>query len=105
MSPTPLEVIRQVPMPGQGWVVSGEVQLYVFGGIPPYTFAWSEMSEGLGNGITIEDPDDSTTSFSKAIPDNTEVTGQFKCLITSQGGITEIVYLTVTLKAVYTSGQ
>lgn len=105
LSPTPLVVVREVPREGAAWPVSGEVALYVFGGTPPYEFLWSEMALGLGNGITIEDPDDPTTSFSKSIPQNSEVTGQFKCLIKAQSGTSTTVYLTVTLRAVYTSGQ
>lgn len=62
-------------------ITSGPATAIVSGGIPGYTYAWSQVS---GNPITITSPASPTTTFSK-----TEIgisTGVFRCTVTDLSG-------------------
>lgn len=66
---------------GGGTVISLPVTVTVTGGLPPYTYAWTEV--GGPSGVAATAPTSSTTRFSAYLttsPD--EVTAQFKCTVT-----------------------
>lgn len=62
----------------------------VVGGSPPYTYAWTLLSDdGLGGAWTVLSPDSATAAFrASAIADGAESTATFRCTVTDARGAT-----------------
>lgn len=103
ITPSTLNVERIVSLPGNH-VVAGTARAQTVGATG---YSWSEV--GVPSGITIGVVDPglgasfSTAAFRKTIAANTEVTGSFKCVSTTEFG--EITaFITVRLKCTYNEG-
>jgi len=103
ITPSPLTVVKALTKPGT-FVVSGIATIAASGGTAPYTFAWSEATTGSGNGIAITNSTSAVATFSKSLFNNTQVTGNFKCVVTDATAATTTTYLTVSLATTYKTG-
>lgn len=104
LSPTALTVTLN-PTNGNFFVVSnqpavviGAINSTVAGGTGPYTYQWAEFNVGSGAGITITNPTQASTSFSKSLtPASPTASGLFKLTVTDSLGATKVATLNVTL--------
>lgn len=69
---------------GVGTLTTNFVTASGTGGIPPYTFAWSFQSGGVG--ITITHPTAAATAFTGHVGSGQELTGTAQCVLTDSIG-------------------
>jgi hypothetical protein len=64
------------------------------GGVAPYTYAWTKVS---GDTVTIDSPAAATTTFTGTPPENSTLSGTYKCTVTDSTPASAIITVGVNI--------
>jgi hypothetical protein len=85
---------RSEPAPASVPVVSNAATVIASGGVPGYTYVWTQVS---GDAMVCNNPTGATTTWSATVPKNAIISAVWRCTVTDSASATATHDVTVSL--------